>query len=44
VEGEKDEKLWMIRIDLRKPFPSYSMLEAMASSKKKRPTKERASL
>ena len=39
VEGEKDEKLWMIRIDLRRPFPTYAMLEAMAGNKKRRSAK-----
>ena len=26
VEGEPGEKLWMVRLDLRKPLPSYSMI------------------
>jgi hypothetical protein len=40
VEGEENEKIWMIRIDLRKPFPTYTMVEAMTQ---KKPT-EKASL
>ena len=29
-----NEKLWMIRIDLTKPFPSYSMLKSFSGQKK----------
>ena len=36
VQGEKDEKLWMTRMDLTKPFPSYKMLEAIAANNKER--------
>ena len=38
--GDKVEKIWMTRLDLSKPFPSYSMIEAMTQKK----PQEKASL
>ena len=35
VEGEENEKIWMIRLDFRKSFPSYQMMEAMSKKKSK---------
>lgn len=32
------EKLWMIKINLLNPFPSLSMLKAMAQSKVRQPS------
>ena len=29
VDGDENEKLWMIKLDLTKPFPTFGMLEAM---------------
>lgn len=44
VETEKGmEKVWMIRIDLDNPFPSMSMMKAMAKNKQ-RSKEPRASL
>ena len=33
--GDKVEKIWMTRLDLTKPFPSYAMIEAMTQKKPK---------
>lgn len=37
VVGSADEKMWMIRIDLTKPFPSYTQLMSLMSAKKPSP-------
>ncbi len=33
VEGEFREKIWLIKINLINPFPTYSMLKAMSTKK-----------
>jgi hypothetical protein len=35
----ENEKMWMVRVDLTRPWPSYSMIKQMTEAKKKKQPK-----